>query len=46
MFRKANAYDWNGVCNEFSRWVYSDGRKLKGLVIRREKEKALCLSGL
>lgn len=46
MFRKANAHDWKGVCNEFPRWVYSGGRKLKGLIIRREKEKALCLSGL
>ncbi len=46
MFRKANTRDWVGVCNEFPRWVYSGGRKLKGLIIRREKEKALCLSGL
>lgn len=46
LFRKANAQDWKGVCNEFPRWVYSGGRKLKGLVIRREKEKSLCLSGL
>lgn len=46
LFRKANARDWKGVCNELPRWVYSGGRKLKGLIIRREKEKALCLSGL
>ncbi|OZN25267.1 glycoside hydrolase [Actinobacillus seminis] len=46
LFRKANVRDWQGVCNELPRWVYSGGRKLKGLIIRREKEKALCLSGL
>ncbi|QIM66287.1 glycoside hydrolase [Mannheimia granulomatis] len=46
LFRKANSQDWKGVCNELPRWVYSGGRKLKGLIIRREKEKALCLSDL
>ncbi|MEE3682382.1 lysozyme [Actinobacillus pleuropneumoniae] len=46
LFRKANAQDWKGVCDQFPRWVYSGGRKLKGLEIRRNKEKALCLSGL
>ncbi|MBU9823175.1 lysozyme [Rahnella sp. BCC 1045] len=35
----------NDACNEFPRWVYGDGKKLPGLVIRREKEKAMCLKG-
>lgn len=33
------------ACNEFPRWVYADGKKLSGLVTRREKEKAMCLKG-
>ncbi|HHF7321725.1 TPA: lysozyme, partial [Haemophilus influenzae] len=31
---------------EFPRWVYASGKKLAGLVVRREKEKALCLADL
>lgn len=30
-------------CNEFSKWVYAGGRKIKGLVNRREAERKLCL---
>ena len=33
-------------CNQLLRWVYADGRKLQGLVKRREKERALCLADL
>lgn len=33
-------------CNQLSRWVYADGRKLQGLIKRREKERALCLADL
>ncbi|QQF76760.1 lysozyme [Histophilus somni] len=46
MFRQANEKDWRGVCNEFPKWVYAGGKRLRGLEIRREKEKALCLSGV
>lgn len=46
MFRKANAGDYIGACNELPKWVYAGGRKLRGLEIRREKEKALCLTDL
>lgn len=46
MFRKANVADWKGICNEFPKWVYAGGKKLRGLEIRREKEKALCLMDL
>lgn len=43
MFRKAHNYDFKGVCGEFPKWVYAGGRKLRGLELRREKERALCL---
>lgn len=46
LFRKLNAGDIRGACNEFPRWVYAGGKKLRGLEIRREKERALCLTGL
>jgi len=40
--RKANAGDMPGACAEMSRWVYSAGEKLPGLVRRRAEERALC----
>ncbi|THA00327.1 lysozyme [Rodentibacter pneumotropicus] len=46
MFRKANAGDYVGACNEFPKWVYAGGKKLRGLEIRREKERQLCLTEL
>ncbi|MEG9531388.1 lysozyme [Mannheimia indoligenes] len=46
LFRKLNSGDIRGACNEFPRWVYASGKKLRGLEIRREKERALCLTGL
>ncbi|PVX40548.1 lysozyme [Pasteurella langaaensis DSM 22999] len=46
MFRKIKARDYLGACNELPRWVYAGGKKLPGLEIRREKEKALCLTSL
>ena len=35
-----------GACNELSRWVYAKGKKLQGLVNRRETERQLCLKEL
>lgn len=32
------------MCNQLTRWVYADGKILLGLVERRQKEKALCLT--
>ncbi|QPS88862.1 lysozyme [Serratia plymuthica] len=32
------------ACEQLPRWIYSGKTALKGLVIRRDKEKALCLS--
>ena len=34
------------AANEFGRWVYAGGRKLNGLVRRREEEKNLYLKGI
>jgi lysozyme len=43
MAKKLNAGDYTGACNELKRWVYAGGRKLPGLVKRREQERRLCL---
>jgi len=36
------AEQWDQVPKELSRWVYGGGKKLKGLVLRREQEALLC----
>ncbi|OOH89525.1 glycoside hydrolase [Pasteurellaceae bacterium 15-036681] len=46
MFKYLRAGQYSLACNEFSKWVYSGGKKLRGLEIRRDKEKALCLMDL
>lgn len=43
MVKKWNAWDYEGGCNELSRWVKSGGRVVKGLVARRERERLQCL---
>jgi lysozyme len=43
LVKKINRGDCVGAANEFSRWVYADGRKLNGLVKRRADEKAIFL---
>lgn len=43
LFRLAQAGYTPMLCNEFPRWKYANGKILKGLVARRNKEKALCL---
>jgi lysozyme len=40
--RKALANDWPGACAELSRWNKAGGREMKGLVLRRADERALC----
>ena len=35
---------WPEACNELRRYVYAGGRKLPGLVTRRENERRLCLA--
>lgn len=46
LLRKLNRGDLSGACRELSRWVYTGGRKLNGLVKRRATERELCLAGL
>lgn len=43
LVRKLNAGDYEGACGELRRWVYSGGRKVQGLVNRREQEYQTCL---
>lgn len=39
--RRVNDSDWCGARDEIRRWVFGGGKKLPGLVIRREAEAAL-----
>jgi GH24 family phage-related lysozyme (muramidase) len=43
LVNKLNHADYKGASNEFDRWVHSKGKVLKGLVVRRAKEKELFL---
>jgi lysozyme len=43
LLRKLNNKDHDGACDELSRWVYAQKKKLNGLVKRRAQEKAWCL---
>jgi len=43
LVRKLNAGDYDGACNELSKWVFAGGKRLNGLVKRREQERQLCL---
>lgn len=43
LVRKLNSGDYEGACSELKRWVYAGGRKVDGLVTRREKEYAMCV---
>lgn len=44
--RKFNEGDFIGGCEAFRFWVYSGGKKVNGLVRRREAEIELCKNGL
>ena len=44
--RKIMREDYLGAADEFPRWVYAAGRRLAGLVRRREAERALFLSDM
>ena len=43
LLKKLNAGDIAGACRELPRWVYAKGKKLNGLVKRRQEEMELCL---
>jgi len=38
--KKINAGVWDEIPGELNKWVYGGGRKLKGLVLRRQAESA------
>lgn len=40
--RKANAGDMPGACAELARWINAGGRPMRGLVLRRSDERAMC----
>jgi len=42
LLRRLNAGDYDGACNEYRRWVYAGGRRLPGLVTRREVDAWVC----
>ena len=41
LLKKVNTGDFTGASSEFNRWIYSNGKKLRGLIRRREAEKEL-----
>jgi len=43
--RKLNAQEYLEAADEFLKWVFAGGRKLKGLIRRREAERGLYLEG-
>lgn len=43
LFKMARNGYTQQMCDQFPRWVYANGNKLKGLEIRRNKERQLCL---
>ena len=46
LVRKLNAQDYEGACHELKRWVYAGGKKVHGLVQRRELEYQMCVGDL
>ncbi len=44
--RQFSASDWKGACDAFLMWTKAGGREVKGLRLRREKERAICMRGL
>jgi lysozyme len=44
--RKANAGDYRGACADLDKWVKAQGRKLKGLVNRRNASQVMCVKDL
>jgi lysozyme len=43
--RRINQNAWELAAQEFGKWVFAGGRKLTGLVLRREAERALFVTG-
>lgn len=45
LLKKLNAGDYPGACRAIKSWVYAKGKKLPGLVKRREAEYQRCMGG-
>jgi lysozyme len=45
LLKHINAMDWDDIPGQFMRWVNAGGRKLPGLVLRRQAEADLWLMG-
>lgn len=44
LLKRLNVGDYHGAATQFLRWVYDDGKKLRGLVRRRKAERDVFLS--
>ncbi|HET9510006.1 MAG TPA: lysozyme [Sphingomonas sp.] len=44
--RRFNVGDWRGGCEAFLMWDKAGGRVVRGLQLRRQRERALCLKDL
>lgn len=44
--RRFSAGNWRGGCDAFLMWNKAGGRVVRGLSLRRARERALCLKGL
>lgn len=42
--KRINEQDWSGAAEELKKWVWGGGRKLPGLVTRRQRERELLLA--
>lgn len=40
------AHDWRRGCDAFLAWNRAGGREVRGLTLRRQRERAICLRGL
>lgn len=45
LLKKLNKGKYVEACGELKKWVYAGGKKLNGLVKRREEEYKLCMKG-
>lgn len=46
LLKKLNDGMYQEACQELTKWVYAGGRKMQGLVNRRQAEYKLCMSNL
>ncbi|MDE2434751.1 MAG: lysozyme [Sphingomonadales bacterium] len=44
--RLFSAGQWREACDSFLKWSYAGGRQVKGLLKRRQAERAMCVRGL